>query len=553
MPLTALYGILTFALILGPLIILHELGHLLVARRMGVKVLEFGVGFPPRATALWWSGHTSIRLTPDTAYRFEDGRTRVKPGEMVSVHYRRQDDGEPAAHTVRRMEKSDEERRAEGAPVITGKVREASAEKLVIADLMWSLNWLPIGGFVRMLGEEDPSAQGSLASKTPWQRISVMGAGAAVNAILPFIIFPAVLLIPQQLVTGDVVVTSVMPGSPAEAAGIEEGDKLVGVDGRRIRSVGDLQQAVTIKLGAASSWEIQRGIPDPFPQPTEPAYQYTGEVDTVEVVPRWHPPRREIVETVTDPDSQISLREARLYNPLSGLADTLTVVGQPTDRAGEIPLAETRRIRLGLEIGDVLRIVPVVQDPATEVSLADAREYDFDLGVDTFVQEGAAGVQIGMANQRVESRSLPPWEAIPQGLRGAFDVIILTKNAVTGILIGSSNPQFSGPSAVGPVGIGQVGGEIAASDASFGAKVAVLASLAGALSFSLAVINILPIPALDGGRIFFVVIELLRGGKRISPKREGLVHLIGFALIIGIIALVSAQDIARIIRGESFF
>ena len=66
-------------------------------------------------------------------------------------------------------------------------------------------------------------------------------------------------------------------------------------------------------------------------------------------------------------------------------------------------------------------------------------------------------------------------------------------------------------------------------------------------------INILPIPALDGGRIFFVVVELLRRGKRISPQREGLVHLIGFALLIGVIALISAQDIARIVRGESFF
>ena len=138
-------------------------------------------------------------------------------------------------------------------------------------------------------------------------------------------------------------------------------------------------------------------------------------------------------------------------------------------------------------------------------------------------------------------------------MQGAYEVIILTKNAITGLVIGSTNPQFSGPSAVGPVGIGQVGGEVATADASLGAKVAALASLAGALSFSLAVINILPIPALDGGKIFFVVVELLRRGKRISPRREGLVHLIGFVLLIGAIALISAQDIARIVRGESFF
>ncbi len=66
-------------------------------------------------------------------------------------------------------------------------------------------------------------------------------------------------------------------------------------------------------------------------------------------------------------------------------------------------------------------------------------------------------------------------------------------------------------------------------------------------------INILPIPALDGGRIFFVLVEIVRGGRRISPEREGLVHLAGMAVLLGLIALISVQDVIRIVKGETFF
>ena len=71
------------------------------------------------------------------------------------------------------------------------------------------------------------------------------------------------------------------------------------------------------------------------------------------------------------------------------------------------------------------------------------------------------------------------------------------------------------------------------------------------LSISLGIINILPIPALDGGKLVFVVLEWIRGGKRVSPRKEGLVHLVGFAVLIGLILVVSFFDISRILSGES--
>ena len=72
------------------------------------------------------------------------------------------------------------------------------------------------------------------------------------------------------------------------------------------------------------------------------------------------------------------------------------------------------------------------------------------------------------------------------------------------------------------------------------------------LSINLAILNILPIPMLDGGRLVFVVLEWLRRGKRVPPEKEGMVHLIGFVVLIGLIVIISANDISRLVQGQSF-
>jgi regulator of sigma E protease len=95
------------------------------------------------------------------------------------------------------------------------------------------------------------------------------------------------------------------------------------------------------------------------------------------------------------------------------------------------------------------------------------------------------------------------------------------------------------------VGIAQMTGEVAQ------AGLSPLLLFAGFLSINLAIINILPLPALDGGRIVFVLLGWIRRGRRISPKTEGLVHAIGFALLIAAMLAVTYQDIIRIIAGES--
>lgn len=581
---TFLFGVLTFLLVLGPLVILHEFGHYFAAKAFGVKVLEYGFGFPPRAAG-WWTGNSVIHLTSETWFAPEmaddaDGPVatgaeagdsagstqligavppeelnRPKVGDIVTVRGLETEPGRIEATVIRPKTAIDEEDHG-GGHVFVGKVKEISGDRIVLADMLWSFNWLPLGGFVRLLGEEDPSAVGSLASKGRGQRIIVMASGAVVNAIIPFILLPLILLIPQQVEVGEVVISSVFPGSPAEEAGIRSGDRVVRVDGREIETIGELQSAVTLKLGAESSWEIMRGLPDPFAQPGQPQYQYTGDIEEVTVVPRWRPPSKSVVADVDDPENQLTVGQARLYDRFAGISNTLRVVSEVTNSATQISLEDALEFDTGAQIGDVMQVVLDGEDSpdTSDIPLTAARELNSDLGINTRVQEGAVGVLITTQNVRTVQQSEGLISAWPTGFQQVWDSIVLTRNAVTGLLVRSQNPVITDDRPLrGPVGIGQITGEIAAADESFAVKVVALGSMAAVISLSLAVINILPIPALDGGRIFFVLVEILRGGKRISPEREGLVHLAGFVILLGLIAVITVQDIGAIFRGDSVF
>jgi len=551
---TPFWGVLTFLIVLGPLVIIHELGHLLAARRVGVKVLEFGFGFPPRAAGIW-TGNTEVDLTKNTRFTVVGGRETLAVGAKVSIAASRMPNGRLEAKLVRPHlgSKQDTATFPEAHSLVIGKVRALNDDRMTVAEMLWSFNWLPIGGFVRMVGEEDPSAEGSLAGKSRAERAFVITAGALMNAIIPFTIFPLMMMLPQQRIVGDVVISAVMPGSPAEMAGIRAGDKIKAVDGRSITSVGELQEAVTLRLGAESLWEVEQSIPDPRPGPGGSAFQYTGVVEHLNLVPRWKPPQRNVVSRVIDPSTQVSLRAVRPFDITVGVSDFVEVVRAAKDTLHEISLLDAQELDPLIKPGDVLRVVNQVENTRTDISLMDARRHDSRLGLRTTFQEGAVGITIGMDGIREETLMIPPWIAIPKGWGRVIDIAVLTKNAIFGNLIGSTNPQFSGPVTLGPVGIGQLTGEVAVSDVALTSKIATLVNLVGLLSMSLAVINIMPIPALDGGRLLFVLIEWARRGKRISPDREGLVHVVGFVVLLSFIAFVSAQDIARIMRGESFF
>ena len=150
------------------------------------------------------------------------------------------------------------------------------------------------------------------------------------------------------------------------------------------------------------------------------------------------------------------------------------------------------------------------------------------------------GIVIGMPYLTIVSQHQPFWEAVPSGALACIEAFGLFKNEITRWVIGAAPPQVAGP-----VGIAQITGEVAK------AGISPLLEFSAFLSINLAIINLFPLPALDGGRIAFVLLEWVRRGKRITPKVEGLVHLVGFAMLITVMLVVTYQDILRIISGGS--
>ena len=182
------------------------------------------------------------------------------------------------------------------------------------------------------------------------------------------------------------------------------------------------------KLGKESQWEVQRGIPDPFARPTDPEVHYLeDDTKAVTVVARWDPPRHDIVLEGDDPATQMRLGVARVYNPSVGINDTLRVVADGTvrDDLFEIAVNDARELMPEVRIGDTVRVKDI--EDGTGIHYLDARKFNTDLGSVTYLQEGAAGVQLRLLNPRIASRSVPITRAIPEGIKETFEVMTLAR------------------------------------------------------------------------------------------------------------------------------
>jgi len=154
--------------------------------------------------------------------------------------------------------------------------------------------------------------------------------------------------------------------------------------------------------------------------------------------------------------------------------------------------------------------------------------------------EGAIGVSIKTINTTTVIQRYPLWQVVPLGAVRLVETV--------GLWVGGLVSMFTGEvsaSVIGPVGLVQLSGEVA----QFG--IIPLLEIAALISLVLGIMNLLPLPAIDGGRITFLFLEWVRRGKRISPKREGLIHIIGFALLMVALIAFTYQDIMRIISGDS--
>lgn len=424
-----LVTIVSLILGLSILVYVHELGHYLVAKWSGVVVEEFGFGYPPRLFAFW---HTEGRIVVG-AQEFVIPRGFRLPKELG------------LGSMVLAASTSDSKDRAVLSAIEVVDPADASAATGYVEYLdpgtLFTVNAIPFGGFARMLGEEDPSAPGSLASKGKLARILVLSAGGMMNLLAAVLFFALAMMLgaPAVAEPENAVVNSVAPGSPAEAVGLVAGDLILRADDFEILSISDLQEYTRAHLG------------------------------------------EELVLTV-------------------------------------------KRDQAFLEIA----VVPRVEVPPGE---------------------GPIGVGL---SPRTTIETFPWYEAVWSGVKQTVSLTGLIFTVPVQILRGLIPADLARP--VGPVGVGQLVGDAVQYSLDTGWWYPAM-QIMGTLSVALAVTNLLPLPGLDGGRILFVIVEGIRG-RRVDPAKEGLVHLIGLALLVALMLFITWQDLVNPVPGVdwgSFF
>ena len=394
-----LQSVLPFLAMIVVLIVIHELGHYITAKMANVKVLEFGLGYPPRAFG-------------------------IKRGETE-----------------------------------------------------YTVNWIPLGGFVRLLGEEDPDDPRSLASKPRWVRLVVLASGAAMNVALAILLFSMALMIPRDVDQSRARISEVVPNSPAQEAGLQPGDVIFAVDGRDVQNIAELSYRIRLNLGETFDMRVRRADAD--------GAQFLD----IPVRARWSAP------TYIDDEG-----EERAQGPTG--------------------------ITISAAYGSVVGLTP-------EEQALYAEEFPGE-EVPTTRFEPVSGSQWD-----------PPWVALPEGTRRSWESLILARNEIWSRIQGGFPGGGQGFQVTGPVGIAQLTGEVV--------EVAGWKSLmefAALISMNLAVLNILPLPMLDGGRVVFVLLEWVRRGKRVRPEREAMVHFIGLVAMLVFAAIVTYLDVVRIFQGE---
>ena len=294
---------------------------------------------------------------------------------------------------------------------------------------VYSLNWIPLGGFVRPAGEDDPSIPGGLSAASKRARFFVLFAGAGANFITAFLIFWVAFMVGPPAIA----ISEVIAGSPAEVADIEAGDVILEVNGELADGYGMIFDAM--RRGAG-----------------EEVYLLLGRGD-------------ELVETAVVP------RRPGEYNP-----ETDGAVG-----IGLMPAPNDIRIKRG------------------------------------------------------------PVDSAVTSVESIWEIISLTVQVPTMLARGDITPSEARPISV--VGISQIAGQAAEASVTTSNLFPML-NMAAFISVALGFTNLLPIPALDGGRILFVLIEAVRG-RRIEPEREGMVHVVGMLVLLGLMVLLIVQDIVN--------
>ena len=425
--------ILAFLFVLGVLVFVHELGHFLAARRLGVRVLTFSLGFGPKLL------------------------------------------------TIRR------------------------------GDTDYCISAIPLGGYVKMAGEspDDPRTgrPDEFLSRTKWERFQILIMGPAMNVILAVVVMAVVLAQGAEVpIYQDQppVVGAVMPGSPAEAAGILPQDRILSVGGEAVDTWEDLFVAVGTRANREVTITLLRdGQTRSFT--VRPESETRFEVGNIGVLPNSNP----IVSSV--------------------------IAGEAAEKAGlhagDVVLAVNgERMATRTQLIDVIS-----RNGGREIDLTIKRD-DQELQIRATPQQrgdrGMLGVYVTEPTRRVDPNAL---EAIRMSIERNIEFSGLIFRTLGGLFVGSTSPR----QLMGPVAIAQLSGESA--EAGWIALFTLMASI----SLNLGLLNLLPIPILDGGHILIMAVEgIARRDFSMAVKEKML--LAGFVLLMMLMVTVIYNDLTRI-------
>ncbi len=449
---TALYMIIGTLVALGVLVTFHEFGHFWVARKCGVKVLRFSVGF--------------------------------------------------------------------GTPLLRWHDRHGT--EFVVAAI-------PLGGYVKMLDEREgdvpPALLGQSFNRKPvGQRIAIVAAGPIANFLLAILFFSLVAMLGSQQVRP--VIGAVESGSLAASAGLMPGQEIVSIDGKPTNGWSAVNLQLVRRLGESGSLRV--GVRD---EGATLERQHEISLD------HWLKGADE-----PDPIQSLGLRPWRpVLPPVLAEIDPKGPAAAAGMKTGDRLLALD-----GTAVSDWQQVVDRVRaHPKTQVQVRIERDgAQLELPV-TLASKGEGQAAAGYLGAGVKGGEWPanmlrevsygPLEAVGEGLSRTWNMSVLTLESLKKMLFG----ELSVKNLSGPITIAKVAGASAQSG------VGDFLNFLAYLSISLGVLNLLPIPVLDGGHLLFYLIEWARG-RPLSDRVQGWGVQIGISLVIGVMLLALINDLGRL-------
>jgi regulator of sigma E protease len=377
----------------------------------------------------------------------------------------------------------------------------------------YSIRVVPFGGYVRMAGEDrrddgsDISENRRLYSKPPLVRAAISLAGPAMNLILSILVTVAVVWsydFPILQVAG------LVPGGPAEEV-LVPGDRVLRVDGVDVFLIDQITDAIQASEGEGLSFEIRRG---------------DGE-QTVGVRP----------EFVEEEDRYIVgayFHVATYTSELQGL-DPVSTLGRAGLRDGDV-IAAVGEVR----VSTLIDLITGLQSLDGPLTLTAARGSD---QIDVWVPDASELAEelaeaVPFADLGLDSRHTGFAKGVALGAGQFAEYVSAMGNVLGGIVTGR---VAAGEALRGPVGVAQELGK------GFRMGPIVFFQLLGFLSLNFGLLNLIPFPGLDGSRIAFALYERIRG-RPIPVEREGLIHAIGFVVLIALMILITYKDLAGLFR-----